>query len=200
MLGGNNYAFAGARTGVIGSPPGVLAQAVGLWGQAAAEAAIDNLANTIGYLASKGAKNILISTLPNLGASPEATFLNVQAASADASERFNALIQSALMSAGAALGLHMYLLDMAGLFDSILANPLSFGISNTSLPCVGFEFSGGASCDASLFADVLHPSAYAHSLIARAALAVLGVPEPGTLVLFGLALLVLVVARRRRSV
>lgn len=246
LQGGNNYAFAGARTGVIGSPPGVLAQAVGLWGPgyapwgltphlsadpnalyvvvgggndmrdarslytgmtpadvtgraAAAAAAIGNLANTIGYLASMGAKNILISTLPNLGASPEANFLSLQAASSDASVRFNTLIQSALMSEGATLGLHMYLLDMAGLFDSILANPLSFGITNTSLPCDGFEFSAGASCAASLFADVLHPSAYAHALIASAALAVLGVPEPDSLALVGLALLVLLVAHRRRA-
>lgn len=31
LLGGRNYAFAGARTGTGGSPPGVLAQVAGLW-------------------------------------------------------------------------------------------------------------------------------------------------------------------------
>ena len=31
LLGGNNYAFAGARTGASGSPPGVLAQVAGIW-------------------------------------------------------------------------------------------------------------------------------------------------------------------------
>lgn len=32
LLGGNNYAFAGARTGTSDAPPGVLAQVAGLWG------------------------------------------------------------------------------------------------------------------------------------------------------------------------
>ncbi len=31
LLGGNNYAFAGARTGTSNNPPGVLAQVAGLW-------------------------------------------------------------------------------------------------------------------------------------------------------------------------
>lgn len=252
LLGGNNYAFAGATTGTSQNPFGVLAQVAGLWGQgstalgltahpladpnalyvvvgggndmrdvrllnpgmsatdvaahqAAAAAAIANLANTLGYLASVGAKNILIATLPDLGYTPEAAlrslqlgFPDLQAASSDASAWFNAGVPG-LMDFGASLGLQMNLLDMAGLFNDILADPASFGITNTSLPCAGFEFSAGASCDSSLFADVLHPSAYAGSLLARAALDVLGVPEPDTLVLFGLALLALAVAHRRRA-
>jgi len=248
LLGGNNYAFAGARTGSGGSPPGVLAQAAGLWGPgyapwglpahlsadpnalyvvvgggndmrdarslytgmtpadvtahaAAAAAAIANLANTIGYLASRGAKNILISTLPNLGFTPEAALLGLTAASSDVSTWFNNDILG-LMNFGAGLGLHMNLLDMAALGRDIQAHPGSFGITNTSLPCAGFDFAPipGTSCSASAFSDVLHPSALVHSLFAQAALGALGVPEPGTLALFGLALLVLHVARRRRRV
>lgn len=243
LLGGNNFAFAGARTGSSQNPPGLLAQAVGLWGGndlsvnlsfadpnalyvvvgggndmrdvrslnpgmgpldvvahgAGAAAAIANLANTLGYLANKGAKHILISTLPDLGNTPEAALLNSQAASSDASDQFNALTQTFLMGFGAGLGLHMNLLDMAGLIDELLANPASFGISNTSLPCFGFAFSAVDSCATSLFADILHPSAITHSLIAQAALDVLGVPEPDSLALFGLALLALVVVARRRA-
>lgn len=237
LLGGSNYAFGGARTDLNQNPPGILAQAIGLWGggnltpdptfadpnalyvvvgggndmrdarsapgsdatsrQFAATSSIINLAATLTYLASKGAKNILISTLPNLGYTPEAALLNLQAASLDASNQFNALIQTSLMNYGTGLGLHMNLLDMDGLFMDALANPASFGFTNTSLPCAGFEYSAGASCATSLFADVLHPSAYTHSLIAQAALELLGIPEPGTLALFALALF-LVMARRRR--
>lgn len=169
--------------------------------QLAAAASVADLATTLNYLASLGAKNILVSTLPNLGYTPEAALLNLQAESTDASNQFNALIQTALISYGAGLGLHMNLLDMAGLFDDVLAHPGSFGITNTNLPCAGFEYSGGASCATSLFTDILHPSGYAHSLIAQAALDVLGVPEPDTLVLLGLAwlLLILTVPRGRET-
>ncbi len=79
------------------------------------------------------------------------------------------------------------------------ANPDDFGVTNTSLPCAGFAFSAGASCATSLFSDALHPSAYAHLLIGQAALAVYGIPLPGTLALMGLALVVLVGVQRRRQ-
>lgn len=163
---------------------------------AAAAVAIDNLANTIGFLASKGAKNIMISTLPDLGFTPEAVLLGLTAVSSDASNVFNSLIPG-LMAFGSSLGLDMNLLDMAGLTNEVRLDPGAFGITNTSLPCLGFAFSAGDSCSTSLFSDALHPSSFAHSLIARAALEVLGVPEPGSLALFGLAVLALVVVRRR---
>ncbi len=244
LLGGNNYAFAGARTGLDASPPGVLAQAVGLWGSgfapfglpahlsadpsalyvvvgggndmrdarslytgmtaadiagraSAAASAVANLANTLGYLASLGAKNILISTLPDLGYTPEATLLGLTAASSDASAWFNSNI-SGLMGLGTSLGLNMYLLDMAGLGEAVQQNPADYGITNTHWPCAGFTYSQGTSCDESAFSDVLHPSAHMGSLIALAALDVLGVPEPDSLFLFGLALLVLAVVHRRQ--
>jgi phospholipase/lecithinase/hemolysin len=168
--------------------------------QLAAAAAITNLARTLDYLAAMGAKNILISTLPNLGYTPEAALLGLQAESLDASNQFNGLIQSSLVSHGNSLGLHMNVLDMAGLTEDIENHPAHYGITNTSLPCAGFEYSGGANCATSLFTDVLHPSAYAHTLIARAALDVLGIPEPGTLALLGLAvMLALTVSRRRQA-
>jgi phospholipase/lecithinase/hemolysin len=127
--------------------------------------------------------------------------LGLTAASSDVSTWFNNDILG-LMNFGAGLGLHMNLLDMAALGRDIQAHPGSFGITNTSLPCAGFDFAPipGTSCSASAFSDVLHPSALVHSLFAQAALGALGVPEPGTLALFGLALLVLHVARRRRRV
>lgn len=240
--GGNNYAFAGARTGLGMSPPGVLAQAVGLWGTgdaslglsghsaadpnalyvvvgggndmrdarsavggtaatraAAAGVAVNDLASTIGFLASKGARNILVSTLPDLGFTPEAALLGLTSESSDASSWFNGLIPG-LMTFGSGLGLNMNLLDMAGLTNEVRLDPGFYGITNTSLPCFGFAFSAGDSCGTSLFSDVLHPSSYAHSLIASAALTVLSVPEPGSLALFGLAVLALVMARRRPMV
>jgi outer membrane lipase/esterase len=242
---GNNFAFAGARTGTSapGEPLGVLSQVVGLWGggslapnpargdanalyvvvgggndmrdarlisssdavadglarQAAALTAINNLAKTISYLAASGARNILISTLPDLGATPEALFLNNQAASTDVSNRFNALVPTLLGLEGVFAGLNIELLDMAAIAADVRNNPLDFGVTNIGLPCAGFQFSAGASCATSLFSDALHPSAFAHRLIGEAALAVYGVPLPGTLALMALALFMLVLVQRRRT-
>ena len=253
LAGGNNFAFAGARTGVsgIGEPLGVLSQAIGLWGQGAlvpnparadpnalyvvvgggndmrdarlistgnaatdavarqvaALTAINNLANTIGYLAASGARNVLISTLPDLGATPEAFFLGNKAASTDVSNRFNALVQGLFSLEQVFAGLNIELLDMAAVAANVRSNPLDFGVTNTDLPCNGFAGSGpvgpsgtfvGADCGTSLFSDALHPSAFAHRLIGEAALAVYGVPVPGTLALMALALVLLVLVQRRR--
>lgn len=237
-MGGNNYAFAGARTGVDDSPPGVLAQAAGIWGptvlaadpnalyvvvgggndmrdarfnfqedtpadqlsrQQAAITAITDLANTIGYLAARGARNVLIANLPNLGNTPEAALIGLQAASADASARFNALVPTLFGLESLFPNLNVELLDMAGIAVNVLANPGQFGVTNTDLPCGAFAFSAGANCANSLFSDVLHPSAFVHGLFAQEALEIYGIPLPGSLALMLLALLALVVVQRSRN-
>lgn len=242
LTGGNNFAYAGARTGTGSSPPGVLAQVAGIWGsgpvpvpgsadpdalyvvvgggndmrdarlafqgstpaddlgrQAAAIAAITDLATTIGYLAASGAQNVLIASLPNLGNTPEAALLGLQAASADASARFNALVPTLFGLESLFPSLNVELLDMAGIAVNVLANPGAYGVTNTTLPCGAFFFSVGADCAHSLFSDTLHPSAFVHGLFAQAALEIYGVPVPGTLALMALALLMLVVVQRARA-
>ena len=101
------------------------------------------------------------------------------------------------------MGLNMHLLDMAKLTDDIVTDPVfraSVGITNFDTPCAGFEYSAGASCDKSLFADVLHPSGYAHTLIAKAALEELGIPEPASILLVLLALMSLTLVVRRKAI
>lgn len=246
MLGGNNYAYAGARTGAAlvtaTNPPGVLAQVAGIWGAthsiadpnalyvlvgggndmrdarsvvggdsdsrfAAAQAAVNNLQTSMGYLASKGAKNFLISTLPDLGLTPEAFFLGKVAESADASGSFNSLING-LATYGTSMGLSVNILDMNGVGNQVRANPAAYGITNLNLPCQGFAgstaFGPATGCSQSLFSDALHPSSRAHQIIANAAFATLGVtpvPEPETyaMLLAGLAMIGSVARRRARK-
>ena len=237
LVGGNNYAFAGARSGTGNAPPGLLAQVGGIWGpghatadanalyvvvaggndlrdarsapgntaatrQAAAAAAANNVFTAVGALATKGAKHVLISNLPDLGATPEAALLGVTAESTDVTNRFN-LIMSTFESIleGAFAGLDVDFLDMAGIGAAVRADALqnggaTFGITNALAPCAGFAFSNGASCAVSLFSDALHPSARAHQLLGQAALRL--VPEPGTPMLVLLALSALVLVRRQQ--
>ncbi|MES2089231.1 MAG: SGNH/GDSL hydrolase family protein [Pseudomonadota bacterium] len=238
FAGGSNYAIAGARTGTVGNPPGVLAQVAGIWNgvadanalyvvvgggndmrdarslfqtasaedvagrEAAATAAVGNLTQTIGYLAAHGAKHVLVSNLPDLGNSPEAGMLGLRYASSDVTTRFNSLIPG-LMTTGAGYGLDMSFLDMAGLLHNVIIDALSnggatYGITNISSPCTGFTYSMGNACSASLFSDSLHPSAAAHQLIGRAALAAV-VPEPESYALISFGLLTVAALGRRRT-
>ena len=166
--------------------------------QQAAVNAFTNLANTLGLLASLGAKNVLVATLPDLGITPEAALINAVAASTDATNQFNALVPQ-LLGVGAGFGLNMNLLDIYGLTSAIQANPAAYGITDISFPCLGFVFSVGSSCATSAFSDILHPSAVVHALIGREALLVFGIPEPGSVALFALALFAMVAVRRKAA-
>lgn len=238
-LGGNNYAFAGARTGSNGSGvPGLLDQ-TSLWAttrvadanalyvlvgggndmrdartdapgnsvlerkfrQISAANAVANLQSSLGVLAAHGAKHVLVSSLADLGNTPEAQLLGVGAASSDASLQFN-LLMPGLLQYGAVLGLDVTFLDMAGVVSAVRANPPAYGIADIDHPCAGFLFSTGVSCDVSSFSDVLHPSSRAHELIAGAAFSALGVtavPEPQTVALMLAGLAVIGALSRRRS-
>jgi outer membrane lipase/esterase len=196
MVGGGND-MRDARTAFPGN---TAVDAAGR--QAAAAAAMNNLISGLGFLASTGTKHVLVATMPDLGATPEAAMLGLQFASTDASQRFNALIPM-LLAAGATLGVNMYLLDMADLLDDVRADAINnggatYGITNVLTPCGSFPFSIGISCDVSLFSDALHPSAVAHALLGQAALEVVngGVPEPATAWLVLLAMTGLALRRR----
>lgn len=243
LAGGQNYAFGGALTGVDLTPPGVLAQVMGLWAavnaaadptglyvvigggndmrearnglstdasrQSAAEVATQNLANSVSVLAARGATKVLISTLPDLGFTPEAAALGRLAESSDASMRFNALLLALEPTLEAMFPwLDVLVLDMNALAtevrnDALLQGGARFRITNVTAPCGSFPGSLGASCDVSLFSDDLHPSAAAHSILGRAALALVhAVPTPATLALGMVALALLGVQRgvqRRRQ-
>ncbi len=168
---------------------------------AAATTATNNLKTAINLLAGKGAKNVLVSSLPDLGTTPEAVGLGLVPASTDASQQFN-LLMGGVVGYGQSLGLTMSFLDMAGVAAAVRTDALNnggalYGITNVTTPCGAFSGSIGISCNVSAFSDALHPSARTHQLIGAAALA--AVPEPATWLLMAAGAMVLLAARRRHA-
>jgi len=107
-----------------------------------------------------------------------------------------------LLNYGASVGLTVSFLDMAAVTKDVRDNPGAYDILNTTLPCEGFQGSGTASCDVSMFSDALHPSSRGHQIIADAAFQALGVtpvPEPETVALMLAGLVMVGSAARRRS-
>lgn len=243
LAGGSNYAFGGARTGLVappGSPPGILAQVAGMWPidhaaadpsglyvvvgggndmrdarsaaggtdatrQAAAVAAATNIFNSVALLAQKGARHVLISTLPDLGVTPEAVALGKTAESTDATLRYNAAVaglEAMLESMFADLDVMVF--DMYAIAKEVRDDALkngggTYGIFNVVAPCNGFAGSPNrpeTACAISAYSDALHPSAAAHDIIGRAAFA--QVPLPATLPLLAAGLFALAAVRRRQ--
>ena len=182
---------------------------------AAAGAAAQGVVNSVGLLAQAGARHFLISSMPDLGGSPEAVNMNVVAASTDVTVKFNAAL--AATSAGfdnmffglTGVDLDIRYMDLFGLGMDIMDDAINnggaaYGITNITTPCLTRGvFSNqyyapdavAANCGSSAYSDDLHPSAALHAQIGRLALAT--VPEAPTAPLVALALAALVAVRRR---
>lgn len=179
--------------------------------QAAAQAAVSNIAAASQALYNAGARYIAISNIYDLGQTPEAELLGLVAASSDVTNRYNSELSAYMSTFGGQAGLNLYSIDLFGLFQSIRNDALTnggavYGINNVIAPCAGFPGSIGAPCATSLFSDALHPTAAAHQLIASYALNVVdpqpaGVPEPQVwaLMIGGFGAIGLLSRRRRRG-
>lgn len=171
--------------------------------QAAADAAALNIFNGVAALAARGAQHVVISTLPDLGATPEAVGLGLVAQSTDAANRYNAAVALLEGQLEALFGLlDVILFDMAGIAADIRDDALNnggaeFGITNVLTPCGPFPGSIGIACNVSAFSDALHPSAVTHALFGAALLA--RVPLPASVLLLALGLLCLTVRQRRAT-
>jgi phospholipase/lecithinase/hemolysin len=156
LLGGNNFAWGGART-AGGSIPSLLAQ-VGSFTSApgaadpnalyvvvaggndmrdarsgnpanigaAAVAATNNLKTALAMLAAEGAKNVLVANLPDLGATPEAVGLGVTGVSTQATDAFNSLM-GGVVGYGQGIGLNMSFFDFAALGAAVRNDALNNG-------------------------------------------------------------------------
>lgn len=182
------------------------AQVPGVLGQVVA-----NIDAAIIALAASGAKDLLIVTVPDVGLIPAVRALGptVQAAATAVSAGLNGLLVSgggplpSLSALAAAYGLNLDVLDTFTLLNRAVANPAAFGFNNVTDPCLtasGVCAPTVAEQNRFLYWDDVHPSAGGHAFIAAAAVAVLEVPEPGTLALLGVGLAMVAVRRSYAAV
>jgi len=135
----------------------------------------------VSKLVGAGAQDILVMTLPNLGATP----LNNTdpAASIGAqmiTEAYNAALVEAMAGFDALPNVNLTSLDVFAILEDILDDPTKFGFDNVT----DMLIAAGETTDAYLFWDAIHPTTQAHELIADYAnSAVAPVPEPATLLL-----------------
>lgn len=160
--------------------------------QALVRRTVGRTADVVRLLADGGARSVLVLNLPPLSASPEVAGRGASAAArADRLvSAHNAALAAAVAELGARPGLGVAVVDVAGAFAGLLADPGAYGIANLTLPCIlsaglpPYEPSGACptpeAAAASLFWDRLHPTSTAHAAVADAALkAALALPPPG---------------------
>jgi len=182
--------------------------------QADIAAIVANIDTSILDLATLGARNFLIVTVPDLGKTPRALALGpaASAAASTVSGLFDTTLVNgagplpSLGSLAAGAGLNVSVLDTFSLLDSVIANPSTYGFTNTMFPCLtgAINFAGGTVCSADtavqnqfVFWDETHPTSAAQALVGAAALATV-TPEPSSVVLSGGGLLLLCALMRRK--
>lgn len=144
---------------------------------------IGNLQNTVDDLTQAGAKHILIANMPNLGLTPAARSLGLEALAEDASILFNEHLAQTFSA------YNVMSMDIFGLLQEVVQDPAEFGFNNVLDGCI-FDRSV-LNCDQHLFYDIGHPTSRAHQLIAESMLAiVVPIPTSVLLLLSGFASLV----------
>ncbi len=137
-------------------------------------------ASNIGLVIADGAKTVLVSNLPNLGATPS---FNGSATTAQAGLLATVTYNTALnadVQALAALNpkVNLIQMDWSAALNVLLAHPSAYGFSNITDPC----FNGVTVCsnpNAYLFWDDVHPTEAAQELLARYAALLLSTEETG---------------------
>ncbi len=166
VWGGANDYFAMATA--IGAQPNLsTSQIQGIVAQQVTTT-VTNLTTDVAALAKAGARSFVVPTLPNLGGTPS---LNGSASTAQLGSlvtfAHNTALANAMGSLGQQLHVNVYLIDSAGLFSDIQANPSKYGVTNVTQACLT---SAGVCSDPSshLFWDSVHPTTGISQLFAQA--------------------------------
>ncbi len=187
----------------------------------AAAGVAQNVTNALGLLANAGARHFLISSLPDLGLTPEASGLGLIDASRDTTLSFNSALAAKTVSFDAGFNLlhgvdlDIRTLDFYGLVNRVVEdathnNGSTYGITNITTPCIAigssshqyfFPDASANACNVAAFSDDLHPSGASHALLGALAAqtALAPVPEPTEVAMLIAGLLLIGSRLRRRA-
>ena len=145
--------------------------------QADVAAAVNNEVSVIGGLAARGAQNLLVLNVPDLGKTPDEIAHGPAAAQQASSlaSLYNSDLAAALQPLEASGALKIDLVDIFSVLNQVNANPGAFGFTDVTDPVwtgnltnsdSGTLRATGAAQNQFLFFDSLHPTAQAHALLA----------------------------------
>ena len=171
---------------------------------------VANLGQDITTIAQNGGRYFLVPNLPPLGDTPDVMAAGPAAVAAlnALSLQFDSLLAAEEATLSRTLGVTIYSLDVASIFNQVVQNPSAFGLTNVTGQAVangpGNEGTAGvvaANPDQYLFWDGVHPTETVHQLLGNDAFAVItAVPEPSSLTLGVIAATIgLASAWRRRQ-
>ncbi len=142
---------------------------------------VTNLSEAIESLYEVGARHFLVFNLPELGDTP--LFQESEAANPSQvnqlSNAHNSLLEIAIKQLDQSLAeIQLGLVDIQGLFKTVMAHPEQFALSNVTDSCLVVACSRP---DEYLFWDQLHPTTVAHQIIAEAVFSSLQWPSQSVL-------------------
>lgn len=138
---------------------------------------VNNLSNAITILINKGARNIIVPNLPDLGKTPQERSLGTADSTTTLIKSHNSNLNTALQEIARTRNVNIIPLDIHALFDEVIDQPDRYGLTNINDPC--FDQQARTICsnpDEYLFWDNVHPTDRGHKFIAEYTEAVLNAP------------------------
>lgn len=165
--------------------------------QSVASGVLDNFTTSLVYLINAGARNFLIANVTDLGLTPEMKVAGTSSQATEVSQYYDGLLDTELDNLRKVFAVNVAELDLFDMLTDVVGDTLAggkqFGLSNAIYPCFA---AGAPACSESVFSDGIHPTQIVQARAGVLALAALGVPEPGTIALLGVGLVLLVATQR----
>ena len=151
----------------------------------------DGIQKQLERLAEKGAKHIMVLTLPDLGCTPAAADFDSNELLTDLAKKHNAVLSQRIdLLKNQYPDIQWILFDVSEIFLNAYQHPELYGFSNVKDTCyeaamvepssmtvlkmaASIKVNHAAACDGYLFFDIIHPTTLAHEFIAKEAQKVL---------------------------